>query len=136
MRYRLLDANLDYSFGQGSQNFLVNSPQTVAQAVLTGLKLFAGEWFLDSTVGMPWYSQVVGNNTTSLYDTAIKAQILSTQGVASIVSYSSVLSRGARSLAVNALITTIYSMTPVPISTTLPGSGYGIGGYGSLPYGT
>jgi hypothetical protein len=136
MRYRALDGNFDYTFGQSAQNFLVNTPGCVAQAVYTGLLLFEGEWFLDLTVGMPWYQSVVGNNTSALYDTAIKTQILNTQGVASIVTYSSSLNRVTRTLTVNATILTIYSSIPVPVSATLPGAGYGIGGYGSLPFGS
>lgn len=135
MRYRLLDPNKDYSFGQGSQNYLINIPQTVAQAVFTRLLLFQGEWFLDVGAGMPWYTQVLGNNTGSLYDTAIKTLILNTAGVASIIAYSSSLDRVKRALTVNVMILTIFSNNPVPISATLPGAGYGIGPYGGLPYG-
>jgi hypothetical protein len=54
MRYRKLDANGDYTFGGGSNDFLVNTPETVAQAVMTRLNLLQGEWFLDTTAGMPW----------------------------------------------------------------------------------
>jgi len=91
MRYRALDANGDYSFGLGPQEYLANSPQTVAQAVLTALLLHQGEWFLDITAGMPWETQVLGFGTGSLYDAAIKNAILGVEGVASIVSYSSAL---------------------------------------------
>ncbi len=49
MRYRAWDANGDYTFGQGSKNFLVNSPQCVAQAVVSRLRLQLGEWFIDTS---------------------------------------------------------------------------------------
>lgn len=135
MRYRLLDTNKDYTFGQGSSNYLVNIPQTVAQAIFTRLLLYQGEWFLDTTTGMPWYTQVVGNNTTSLYDTAIKTLIVETPGVAQLIAYNSVLDRVKRHLTVNASVLTIFSNNPIPISATLTGAGYGIGPYGGLPYG-
>jgi hypothetical protein len=35
MRYGKLDAGGDYCFGGGATDFLVNTPETVAQAVLT-----------------------------------------------------------------------------------------------------
>ncbi|MGE4978545.1 hypothetical protein AB8914_22915, partial [Yersinia enterocolitica] len=33
MRYRREDENGDYTFGQGDNTFLINSPEAVAQAV-------------------------------------------------------------------------------------------------------
>lgn len=91
MRYRALTSTGDYRLGRGSQEFLVNTPACVGQAVLTALLLHQGEWFLDLTVGMPWETQVLGKGTLSLYDAAIKAAILNVQGVKSILSYESIL---------------------------------------------
>jgi hypothetical protein len=130
VRYRKLTASGDYSFGQNALDFYVNSPQTVAQAILTRLLLHQGEWFLDVTFGMPWESQVLGYGTKSLYDAAIKAAILGVQGVASIVSYSSDLDTVNRALSVNVTVSTIYSQ--LSISTTF---GVAPGGYGISPYG-
>ncbi len=96
MRYRALDANLDYSFGQGSANFLVNSPACVAQRVRTRLGLWQGTWFLDNTAGIPWLQDVIGKNTGPIYDLAIQQYILATPGVSSINGYSSSLNRATR----------------------------------------
>jgi len=131
MRYRTLTASGDYTFGHGPSEFLVNSPATVAQAVLTALLLHQGEWFLDTTVGMPWETQVLGYGTQSLYDAAIKAAILSVEGVQAITSYSSSLNRTTRALTVNATISTIYGSANVV--TNVPA--FGTGGYGIQPYG-
>lgn len=117
MRYRALTASGDYSFGLGPSEFLINTPATVAQAILTGLLLIQGEWFLNLLAGMPWFTQVLGFNTQSLYDPAIKNQILSTQGVASIASYSSSFNSAKRNLSVQATVNTIYGQ--VTISTVL-----------------
>lgn len=89
MRYRALDANGDYSGGRGQGNFLINSPACVAQSVLTRLKLWQGEWFLDLTEGTPWLQQVLGKFSKPIYDLTIKTRVLGTQGVTSIVNYSS-----------------------------------------------
>lgn len=118
MRYRALDANGDYSFGQGSANFLVNSPAAVAQAVLTRLDLFQGEWFLDTTEGTPYGAQVLGEHTRATYDAAIRSRILGTQGVTGITSYASSVS--GRDLTVTATIATAYG--EVAISTSLSAS--------------
>jgi hypothetical protein len=119
MRYRALDANGDMTFGQGSANFLVNSPAAVEQAILTGLRLFQGEFFLNNAAGMPWFTDVIGVGKQGLYDTAINNQILGTNGVTGVTSYSSSLNTAARTLAVSATVMTAYSPTPITISTTL-----------------
>ena len=112
MRYRALSATGDFTFGQSSANFLVDSPACVAQAVLTRLNLWIGQWYLDNTVGMPWLTEVIGINTGPFYDTTIQQYILATQGVSQIQGYSSSLNRATRSLAINITnLVTIYGST-------------------------
>jgi hypothetical protein len=108
MRYRTLDANGDYSFGQSQQNFLIDSPQAVAQAVSTRLKLYTAEWFLDSTEGTPWSEQILGENTQAGYDAVIRNRILGTQGLAQVDSYQSSRDPDSRKLTVLVEITTDY----------------------------
>jgi hypothetical protein len=112
----MLDVNGDYSFGDGPGEFLVDTPATVAQAIQTRLLLWQGEWFLDSTVGTPYYSQILGYNTEAAYDGAIQAVILNTLGVNSITSYSSSVNPVTRSLIVNATVDTIYGPTEVTVN--------------------
>ena len=115
MRYRALDANGDYSFGQGSANFLVNSPACVAQAVQTRLRLFEGEWFLDQTDGTPWFQDVLGQkNALDNINLIIRARILATQGVSpqgGIENYSAVFDDTTRKLTVTMTLNTIYGQT-------------------------
>lgn len=114
MRYRKLDVDGDYTFGQGSANFWVNDPQGVAQAISTRLQLWEGEWFLDNTAGTPWSQEVLGYGTQALYDLAIRAAILDTEGVTSIVNYSSTFNSIKRSLTVTGTVMTQYSTQPIP----------------------
>ena len=113
MRYRKLDANGDYTVGLGAGGFLVNSPACVAQAVQTALLLVQGEWFLDTTVGVPWSTKILGYGTTPTYDLAIKEAILGAEGVTSITSYSSSLDPATRRLTVTADISTEFGTTTV-----------------------
>lgn len=115
---RQLSPTLDYSFGQGSEDYLVDSPAAIAQEVMTTLLVFQGEWFLDTTAGVPWFTQVAGVNTVPIYDQVIKQAILNVQGVTAIVSYSSTLDRVHRSLSVSATIDTQFGITQ--IQTNLP----------------
>lgn len=109
MRYRILSPTGDYVFGQGRSEFLVNSPETVGQAVKTRLRLLTGEWFLDQDEGTPYATQILGTNTQSLYDRAIQERVLGTEGVLSIQEYASSLNN--RDLTVIVTINTIYGET-------------------------
>lgn len=111
MRYRALSASGDYTFGQSSANFLVNSPATVAQAVLTRLKLMTGEWFLDVTTGTPYREKILGAHRLATADPTIRARILGTPGVEGLESYFSSYDPATRKLNVSATINTIYGQT-------------------------
>lgn len=112
MKYRALSPSGDYVFGQGLSEFLVNSPQAVAQAVQTRLGLFTGEWFLDQTEGTPYAAEILGTSTQPLYDQAIQERIIGTQGVQSLDDYASFLDQ-SRKLSVACMITTIYGSVAV-----------------------
>lgn len=107
MRYRALDSNSDYTVGTKAQ-FLVNSPQAVAQAIETRLMLSKGEWFLDSREGLD-LSKVLGVHTQSTRDFEVQQRILGTPGVTSITDYQS--SEFNRAFTVKATVATIYGAT-------------------------
>ncbi len=110
MRYRKLDPNGDYQF-LGTSPFLVDSPETVAQAVETRLKLFTDEWFLDSREGLD-LSLILGYGTQGTRDLVIKRRILQTPGVLGIIQYSSSVDP-ERKFVVTATINTIYGTAQV-----------------------
>lgn len=116
MRYRALSEAGDYTFGQSQANFLIDNAACVAQSILTRLDLWAGEWFLNTSSGTLWLQSVLGRNTKSLYDSVIRARVLATSGVTSIVSYASNL-LPTRRLEVTMVVDTQYG--PVHIDTVL-----------------
>jgi hypothetical protein len=134
VKYRRLDNNGDFSFGHGAQDYLVDSPAAVAQAIKTTLALYQGEWFLDTTVGIPYITDVLGYGTQGLYDTLIQSTVASVQGVDSIISYTSSLDHFTRVLTVTMEVKTIFGSTMVTTAIDIA-TGYGIGGYGEHPYG-
>lgn len=107
MRYRRLDENGDYSFGRGGGDFLVDTPAAVAQAVSTRLRLWYGEWFLDTADGMPWSERVLGAHTR-LRDAAIRRRVLNTPGVRKLNSYTSQVDGESRRFSVQMEIETAY----------------------------
>lgn len=112
MRYRKLSPTNDYVFGQGAPEFLVDTPETVGQAVRTRLRLSQGEWFLDTTEGTPYATEILGAGTQPLYDSAIKERVLGTTGVTSIDEYASSLSQN-RALSVTMTISTLYGQATI-----------------------
>ncbi len=108
MRYRKLDDDGDYSFGQGQNNFHINTPEGVAQAVMTRLKFWVGEWFADTSDGTGWTTDVLGKFTDHLFELMIRQRILSTQGVLRVDSFDSQFDGETRKLSIQSTITTIY----------------------------
>lgn len=113
MRYRALSSDGDYTFGQGSANFLKDSPEAVAQSVLTRLRLWQGEWFLDVTSGTPWLQGILGTGTKPLYDLLIRQRVTDTLGVTGITSYTSQLDVVTRDLTVSMDIDTEFGQVNV-----------------------
>jgi hypothetical protein len=113
LRVRAQDASGDFTFGQSASNFLVDSPAAVGQLVLTRLLLMQGEWFLDTTEGTPYATQILGPRTTSLYDQAVRSRILATTGVTGIAAYASILDPATRGLSVQATIDTTFGQTKI-----------------------
>lgn len=113
MRYRKLDANGDYTFGGQQADFYRDSPDAVAQAVQTRLRLDRGEWFLDVTDGTPWSAEVLGERTVATRDAAMKKRILGTPGVTQIDSFESAVDPETRRYSVTVTITTAYGQTTI-----------------------
>ncbi len=114
MRYRALTASGDYAVSPAAF-WLVNSPASVAQAIKTRLKLLAREWFLDSSEGLDT-DQILGTNTQSTRDMAVRTRILGTKGVVRITKYQSTLD-ARRQFLVTATVDTLYGQ--VVINQTL-----------------
>lgn len=113
MRYRQETEDGDYSFGQGDNTWLINSPEAVAQAIKTRFELWRGQWFLDTTEGTPWMQSVLGKQKPDVYNLAIRQRILDTQGVSSITSFSTTANTTTRRVEFTATVETIYGSTTV-----------------------
>jgi len=118
--YRQLDANGDYQFGRGLQNFAYGAA-AVAQAVKTGLLLLRGEWWEDTSVGLPLFQGVLAQRGTpqslQTMDPLIQQQIAGTEGVASVQNYQRTYGSAKRTLTVSCQITTTDGQT-APVEVT------------------
>jgi hypothetical protein len=119
-------------FGHGLTDFWINVPDAPAQAVLTRLQLWQGQWFLDTSDGTPYRTQVLGKYTGSTRDAAIRARVLGSQGVRAITAYGSQLNRDTRAWAVQVTVKTIYGAATVDIGLgPVPPQGSGFWDSGS-----
>jgi hypothetical protein len=118
MRVRALTADYDYAFGQSAQNFLVDSPEAVGQIVETSMNLYYGEYYWDTTQGMPWFDGVIGKFSQNEADLTIQAFIASIPNVTSVTSFESTVE--GRNYSATATIITPYGSTTVSFSRTIP----------------
>lgn len=114
MRQRQLMEDGDWAFGTGLP-FLVDTPRCVAQAIMTRIRLAAGEWFLDLNEGLA-EDQILGAGTQNTRDLAVRVRILDTPGVEQISDYLSFVDPADRSFNVLATVDTIYGSTAVAAS--------------------
>jgi hypothetical protein len=118
-RYRALDASLDMTFGRGIGNMLIDSPAAVAQAILTRLCLWTGEWWLDLDEGTPWMQQILGKpRGYGSPDAAIQTRILGTPYVTRITDYASNYNPANRSWIVGCKVFTAFGQ----VTTAPPGA--------------
>lgn len=111
MRYRKLDANGDYTFGNSAADMLINTPETVGQAIDTRLGLFVGEWFADTADGTDWFGKILGHGATELYALELRQRVLETPGVTRIISFTPTFDPNKRQLDVEMFVDTQYGQT-------------------------
>lgn len=118
--YRQLSSTGDPLWGQGVANYLSNL-NAVAQAVLTRLRLFQGEWWASTTDGLPlWQSilgQPAGQQSQQQMETIISARILGTPWVISLASVQTGFNPQTRAFAYRASVNTQFGTIVV---TNLP----------------
>ena len=116
MRVRQLSPTGDFTFGASQLNFLINTPATVAQVVKTSLLLWLGEWYLDTSVGMPWIQGVLGKHNIDTADITLQDYIVGIQGVTDISDYTSIGEQPQRLYLADATLDTAYGPTAVQLS--------------------
>lgn len=107
MKYRKLDENGDYAFGNNSYDY-IEKDEAIAQAIKTKLYLFYGEWWEDISLGLPMFQSILGQvSNNNLRQTVIllcAEQINLVEGVTSVDSISVDIS--ARKLGLTIDVTT------------------------------
>ncbi len=117
MKYRKLDSNGDYVFGQNEDDFF-NGAEAVAQAVKTRLKLMLGEWWEQTDDGVPYLESILGQfsneQTQAAAQYLITKCVLDTPGVQSIVETEITSNKAKeRTLSIRFTMQTIYGETEI-----------------------
>jgi len=112
-RVRRLSASNDYTFGKGAANY-AEATESTEQRVLCFLRLITGEWFMDTSRGIPWIQPedsdtkpILGANgprDLGYAEALVKAGILGIEGVSFIDSFAMSFDVDTRHLSSDAVI--------------------------------
>jgi len=95
---------------------------SIIQLTMQRLRLFLGEWFMDTQDGLPWYQQILVKNTDkATVDGLLRDCILSTPGVSALLAYNSSQDKSRRTMTVSFTILTATGKRldgSVPITMT------------------
>lgn len=105
MIVRALNADKDWQFGKGRNDYLSGNP-AIAQLIRTRLLSFLGDCFFDLEAGIDWFNLLGGKNQGAL-NFNIKSTILNTENVVSIEEVSQTYDSATR------LYAPIYSVTTI-----------------------
>jgi len=103
----LLDANGDWAVDNGAVQF-ASGKQEIAQSIATRLRTILGEWFLNTELGLPWFSRILRKNPNSaeVENIFVKA-IADSPGVTSIDEFKMSYIKETRKLLVEARINSV-----------------------------
>lgn len=93
-----LNQEWDLYLDEGGDIALVDEAVEVKQHIRQRLYLFRGEWFLDETIGLPWFEYVfVKPYNAVVAEGLIKAMILGTDGVSKLLNFDVAFDKATRS---------------------------------------
>lgn len=109
VKYRKLTNDGDYSFGHNQNDFITDTA-AVAQAIGTSIKLLLGEWWEDTSIGLPLFQNILGQPGTpenvQATDLLIQDVISNVDGVRRIKDFES--SYESRTYSMKCTVETIY----------------------------
>jgi len=100
----------DLSLAADGNLAMATDAAAVGQHARQRLMTFAGEWFLDTIAGVPWLGEIMGKKyDPALAEAVVKAEILDTDGVEEITSFSVSFTRDIRRLEIKDIeVLTVY----------------------------
>jgi hypothetical protein len=121
-----LDSETHDLYLDGSNNLVVaRDAHAIGEHVKQRMKMFAGEWFLDTRVGLPWlprpgqFAIFDRPYNAGASEALIKAEILNTPGVVAVEDFEARVDRATRGLIVEAEIVTIFDNVRITSEVTV-----------------
>lgn len=76
--------------------------EPVAQQVTQRLRFIAGEWFMNTDLGVPYYQQILGQRgKTAAFEAVLQNTVLSTPGVISLLTWTTTVDGAKRIMTVS-----------------------------------
>jgi hypothetical protein len=104
---RNLDSNHDFTFGSGTENYIVGNP-AIGLNIETRILSWFKDCFFDVNAGIDWANRLGSKNQQALLQLDLRRIILQSFGVTGIVSLNATLV--GRIFTVNYTINTIFSV--------------------------
>lgn len=103
---------------ENNQFSLVEGEDEIRQRLIQNLKTFLGEWFLDTTIGVPYHQLIFVKDTpASVVEDLLKDEILNTVDVIGLNRFEPLdLDRGPRLLSVDFEVQTIFGPLALEVS--------------------
>jgi hypothetical protein len=98
--------NDDWTFGKGLANYTRDS-SAIKQNVVTRLRSFANDWFLDTSANIDWFNILGVKNNQNVVESEIRRVVLATEGILTIDRFE-VLEIKDRNLTIGIEYTTIF----------------------------
>lgn len=110
MAIDLLLDQLTYDLKIGKQDLsLATESDELAQHLGIRLRFIQGEWFLDTTTGIPFFESIwIKNPDINFVDDVLKSAILETDGVTELIEFESTFDNLQRTYTVTFKANTIY----------------------------
>jgi hypothetical protein len=116
-----INSDGDIEFDHTTNNLKVaTGHEEIRQIILRNLETFEGEWFLDTTLGVPWFTEILSKQVTvAKVDALIMDVIVNSDGVLSLISYDSEYDKATRTLAVTFTAQTVAGIIDFDEQITL-----------------
>jgi len=84
---------------------IVDAENEVKQRLAQRLRTFFAEWFLDNTIGLPYYEDIfIKNPNAGLVEALLKTEIIDTPGVLELLSFEIDIDKATRKLTVSFMV--------------------------------
>lgn len=116
------DENGDLVIENGDFVFVTGIDAT-AQFLGQGLRLFLGEWFLDETIGVPYFDEVfVKNPNPVALDTIFKTYILNFPGIEELLAFDFGYEAATRKFSITGRIRGLDGEADFSVVNLIPGA--------------